>query len=262
MSHGCPSPPTPNNPVGTPSASIPSPDGRPARPSGLFISHKAAIVFINGFGQGAGPDEGLYRLYRSACDRWYDRRRDLVLYRTWDSNHRKTAQLIKASGAKHVVLVGYSYGAGWGCTQMARHLAELGLVVHQLFLIDPVPRYRFIPAKIKSLTRGGVYVVPPTVRQVEVWQQVNKRGLFDPVGHEITWSKNTVVTGRTYIGSRQNLTLYAPPWNTVTKIQDPRVNHSNIDDDQAIHNAIINSITTQSPPPPPGPGSEHRPCAA
>ncbi len=216
----------------------------------------AAIVFINGWGQGAGPGEGLYRLYDWACDRWYDQRRDLVLYRTHNGNHAETADLIQASGAVHIALTGYSRGAGRGCTELAAALADRGRVVDQMFLIDPVPRYRLIPANFLSLTRLGTYEVPANVLWAMSWRQVNKRGPFDPVGHKIKpVSEATKIAGEFYLGTKANLEKHVGHSES-NWIVDYTVHHSNIDDHPRIHERVIASIAQKSPPP------EPMPCAA
>lgn len=221
---------------------------------------KPAIVFINGFRQGAGPGEGLWRLYRRACERWFDRRDSLVLYRTFDSNHEETAALINDSGAEYVALCGYSYGAGWGCTQLAAALADHRHLIDDLFLIDPVPRYTFLPAKVKSLTRGGHYRVPANVERVHAWRQVHKRGPFDPVGHpvELATTATRVMTDR-ILGPEGELKKYGDkvkwpasasgPGVTSEWLIDYTVNHSNIDDHQKIHDYIVAVMALHAPPP-------------
>lgn len=224
------------------------------------VAHQSAIVFLNGFRQGAGPGEGLWRLYQTCCNNWFDRRSDLVIYRTWDSNHEETADLIDACKPQYITLAGYSYGCGWGCTQLAGHLADRRHLIDDLFLIDPVPRYKFLPAKVKSLTRGGHYRVPVNVHNVHAWRQVNKRGPFDPVGHRIELGTTaTHVSTDRILGTEANLHQHgetvqwpassAGPGTTSQWLIDYTVNHGNIDDHQKIHEYIVARVALLAKPP-------------
>lgn len=220
---------------------------------------KPAIVFINGFRQGAGPGEGLWRLYQRACNRWYDRRDSLVLYRTFDSNHEETAALINDSGAEYVALCGYSYGAGYGCTQLAAALSEHRHLIDDLFLIDPVPRYSLLPAKVLSLTRAMPYRVPVNVVRTHSFRQVHKRGPFDPVGHKLELGTTaTCVVTDWILGGEQELKKYGdktvwpasssgPGVRSEWRI-DYTVNHSNIDDHQKIHDLVVATVALHAPP--------------
>ncbi|MFP4145307.1 MAG: hypothetical protein ACLFV3_09200 [Phycisphaeraceae bacterium] len=222
------------------SATQPEPIHLPA-PEPIAVD--LAIVVLPGFQQWAGPGTGCWKLYNRLCRTYRDRTRSLVLLRAWDSDPKLTAALIDERHAATTIAIGYSYGAGWGVTQLADELDQLQRRIDVAFLIDPVPRYRFLPAKLLSLTRQGTYEVPANVTQAYSWRQVNKRSWDDPVGRPIraadpsqTWTQELAVYGadmdllHQHGGSNRNWRL------------DADIHHSNIDDRPEIHDAILTSI--------------------
>ncbi len=70
-----------------------------------------------------------------------------VHYRPWDHDWWEFAKFIQYNNtlARHgdplvVVLIGFSWGAGWGAMRLARELQALGIEVRDMVLSDPVYR--------------------------------------------------------------------------------------------------------------------------
>ncbi len=213
---------------------------------------RAVIICLNGFRRGVGPGSGLFRLYRLLCHHWYDRRQDLLLHRTCDSNPAETADLIAQHHPRIIIAVTYSYGAGWGLTQLVPELARRAttanpLTVDHAMLISPVTRYRLI--KWRSLTRGNCYRLPEGVREATVWRQVNKMAVADPVGQQVKAGSGQIVHPETVMGTPANLNRYARGVPSTQRVQDHGVRHQNIDGYPSIHGAVIARIDKIIPPP-------------
>lgn len=213
---------------------------------------KSAIVFINGFRQNVAPGVGLQSLYFEATRLWFDRRRDLVIHRTWDSDPEETAGLILSHEPEKIFVVGYSYGCGWGLTKLAGELDVAGRDIDAAFLIDPVTRYSV--QKWRSLGWFArkdklVYSVPARVRRVFSWRQVNAGSAFEPVGHRVEASDpRTVVHPEVVLGTPASVEKHSPD----TPIENRRTNcwdcsHYTIDSNPVVRLEVLEALSGLNP---------------
>ena len=73
-----------------------------------------------------------------------------------------------------IVIVGYSWGAGYGSIKLAQSLAKKKRIVDLLILIDPVYRSRLpLVFRMLAYTTWFGIVIPSNVRKVAVWRQNN-----------------------------------------------------------------------------------------
>jgi len=201
-----------------------------------------AIVIYPGFRQTTGPRTGVFTLHDRISHSFPDRNHHLLLLRPWNTNHRADAERIEYADPVTTVVVGYSYGCGWAVPQLAKHLRRKGRYIDALFLIDPVPRYRLLPAKALSLSRFGKYTVPANVRTVWCWRSANKARWTSPVGRPIRkLGSQTTIVSQQVLGSLANLERYEMRYRDAWQVNDV-VSHVNIDDLKEIHDVIVGAI--------------------
>lgn len=205
---------------------------------------RSAIICLPGWTQTWGPDgSGLWALYDGLCAVYHDRRKDLVLLREWDSDAAATARLIAQRNPRYIIVVAYSYGAGFGLPQLASQLAKLPEPrrIHYSYLVDPVPRWRFAPAKLLSLTRIGDYQLPESVDNADYWRQLNDA----PYGRAVVAHPDAPhqrIACRSVYGSAANLRRHAKRNERDHAVLRPSMGHSDIDDSPSIRAAILQSI--------------------
>ncbi len=110
------------------------------------------IVCISGFSQNQGGhrDNGVLKLYHWLKGTLAEIDEAEVYYRSWNHNWNHFAKFIhygndafgsdSAPTPATVIIVAYSYGAGWGAMRLARELQALGIDVRDMVLSDPVYR--------------------------------------------------------------------------------------------------------------------------
>lgn len=152
-------------------------------------------VLISGFTQEQSRLNGIVALWlkmRAACA---DSRSE-VAYREWDADWKKTAELIwltRPDYPQKVNIYAYSWGAGYGAMELARHLNDRGIEVQQMVLADPVYRSRTLLFRWLALVPWCSILVPPNVRSVaSFFQRQNV-----PAAHELRrTSDRTIVHPR------------------------------------------------------------------
>lgn len=146
---------------------------------------RTLVLFISGFTQSAKRHNGVFDLFEWALA---ERRRQNVQgarieYRAWKSDWTAVAEYCQDLGIGRVVIIGYSWGVGWGARKLATRLDRRGIVVPHLLSCDGVYRGRF--SRLRSLINSGPLapkiVVPSNVRRV-TWL---RQGINKPQGHEI-----------------------------------------------------------------------------
>lgn len=131
---------------------------------------------IEGFLQTAGSRTRLIdcwqQLHGALCDDEHS-----IQLRTWKADWAAEAELLDRLSVKDptVVLIGYSWGAGWGAMQMAKHLDKRGVRVTRALLIDPVYRHRYWLGNWRAFVPWIPIRVPANVDHVTWWRQ--KRNL-------------------------------------------------------------------------------------
>jgi pimeloyl-ACP methyl ester carboxylesterase len=100
-------------------------------------------VLISGALQHEGQSHGLARLFTRLEER-LDRPGLFLELLRWSHDWRHVARKIRLATRvgiePHVIVVGYSYGGGWGAMQLARRLEDEGLAIDELYMVDAVYR--------------------------------------------------------------------------------------------------------------------------
>lgn len=140
---------------------------------------------IGGYTQDYGELTGTHRLWMKIRNRlaplgwqvqlhpWYER---------W-SNVAEAVRISQNSVPPQVAVYGYSYGGGWGFTQLARQLQARGLYVDVACLCDAVYRSPWFPHVLswRAMIGRPVIEVPTNVRRVRYLRQRTSR----PFGHQL-----------------------------------------------------------------------------
>lgn len=141
---------------------------------------------ISGFTQTEGQLTGLMRLCLELGIR-HNGPRTRVELRKWNDDWSDVAEFIwltrpnGASGGPRVNVYAYSWGAGWGFTQLAQQLRQRQIEVSSAVLCDPVYRSRWLSMQWRSLWGHPVIRVPDNVHTVwSCYQTTNK-----PAGHPL-----------------------------------------------------------------------------
>lgn len=102
------------------------------------------VVFISGFTQTTKRVNGVSERFKWAlrARRAAGANEYRVEMYTWRANWEAVAQYCRSSlGVEKVYIAAYSWGVGWGATQLAKHLQNLGIEIGWLLSCDGV--YRF-----------------------------------------------------------------------------------------------------------------------
>lgn len=143
----------------------------------MIASH---VFVITGFTQDAATPTRLTDLWLSLHSRLPGAS---VQLRPWNCDWRAEAELIRrtSTNSPTVVLVGYSWGAGWGVTRLASQLAKRGLGVSRAFLIDPVYRHPYWLGNWRAFLPWWPIRIPANVAHVTWWRQE----MDWPAGHDL-----------------------------------------------------------------------------
>ncbi len=205
------------------------------------MTYRAAVAVLPGFTQRLTPRIGLGKLYdRLESGPCRDRTHTWLGMRTWDGDHEATAAWIKKRMPERVIAIAYSYGAGWALRKLAAALSAEGMVIHHAYLIDPVPRFRFLPAKVISLTRMGTLTLPGNVVACDYWRQLNG----SPYGRRVVHpDRGDAVTCRGLFGAAGSYRhAHAGERRTAAVSYRSDVGHAEIDDQPEIHDFILDDI--------------------
>lgn len=198
----------------------------------------AAVQIRSGLTQPGrpAPGVGLYKLHRRSVDILHDRRKYWLAISTWNASMVEQVHKLMIHDPEVIIDIGYSYGIGHGHMEFAHEVARYGRSVDLACYIDGVPRHRFLPRKLGSLWSHHRISVPRNVKRVAVWWTLNRSSIWQPQGRDVATGPDTVVIRRTCYGAQELLVDYGPPG--IRRI-DPNMFHSNIDDDDTIHDEII-----------------------
>ena len=161
---------------------------------------RSVVVFITGFREDASQVTGIEDIWAEARkhaspDAW------ILPPMVWNSDWKAQAQLIERHthiANTRICVVAYSWGAGYGFTQLAKHLARCNIRVAEACLADPVYRSRFIPFRWLALTDLPRIRIPANVGRVSWVRQRQNR----PRAHDLVASNP-----ETQIGFAQELKL-------------------------------------------------------
>lgn len=155
---------------------------------------------IGGFTQDTHTENGMIklseRLRENGHSDGFDKR---VLFYRWDSNWHRVAEynfIISEMYTEHltICIFAYSWGAGWGAIQLAKHLQKTGLDVRVMVLCDPVYRHPNILLKWFSLfgrdwNFNPTITIPLNVEEVFSFHQ--RQNI--PQGHKILVQGQTIL---------------------------------------------------------------------
>ncbi|QDT39745.1 alpha/beta hydrolase [Stratiformator vulcanicus] len=205
----------------------------PQAPSPKRVS--THVVCITGFLQRHGsPYSGIFGIWRKLLGH-ADAVRFLPHLMFWNSRFRDVADTILTfrNGCDlRVVIIGYSWGAGYGAMKLAEQLRRRGVTVDAMVLCDPVYRSRLFATRWLALV-GELPIsgwrprirVPDNVSRVMYWRQT----MAMPRGHQL---------------------VAADP--EVTKIDDRGLldaDHVNVDNHPTFVNAAVEVALEYRPPP-------------
>lgn len=162
------------------------------------MSFDRHIYVATGFLQHAGTRTRLIDLWqRLHAD--YAGAKTCVKLLPWDANWAAEAELVhRTSGPDPLVLmVAYSWGAGWGFTQLAKQLGRRGLRIRRACLIDPVYRHSYWLGNWRAFVPAWPIKVPANVDRVTWWRQ----RISQPYGHDLR-----SVSGKTKIDRPHQIT--------------------------------------------------------
>lgn len=155
------------------------------------------IYTIGGFTETARDSTGLEECHRRHVAPYDDDPAiDVQPVREWKSDWKGIAARAHRDGIGSVVVVAYSWGAGWGAMRLARELQRQRITVELMLLCDPVFRPLWLPSwgfanllGFRALIPGSATIkVPDNVERLVGLRQTNKR----PCGHPLLWHGKTV----------------------------------------------------------------------
>lgn len=149
-----------------------------------------AIACISGFTETDRDSTGMDQLQRAiAAD--YETRGNVEVYdlRPWKHDAKGFAALMKRDGISQAIVIGYSWGGGYGSPRLCRELLAVGIQVPQVLLCDPVFRPQWLPAIgpanvfcIRALIPGSAVIkFPAGVGAIDGVRQTRK----SPRGHAV-----------------------------------------------------------------------------
>lgn len=135
-----------------------------------------AVYIIPGFKQHYGSRTLLWHLWRS-LEGQLNQPYQTVQVRLWDNDWRNEAKFVAMSSKGcptrdlKVIIVGYSWGAGWGAIQFAKRLAKHSIGVRKMCLIDPVYRHWYPWGNWRAYFPDIPITIPSNVDSVTWWRQ-------------------------------------------------------------------------------------------
>lgn len=139
----------------------------------LHFSVDRWIICIGGFTQKLGEQTGTHRLWLR-LRMMFGEPATQIEFCQWNSDWKDIANLVLNSRGNcrpRVDIIAYSWGAGWGFTQLATLLARRGISVQTAVLCDPVYRSPWLSFRWRSIFMTPAVDVPANVGKVWVVYQ-------------------------------------------------------------------------------------------
>lgn len=147
-----------------------------------------AIVQFQGHLQTGANQSGMEDLHFEVTRKFSSAEVTVLHPRRWNSDLEKILDMLVRQQIHRVILIGYSWGAGYACMRFAKMAPEWGIKIPLAILCDSVYRPTWMPAwlpanplNIYSLDRRSKIKVPPSIRRVRSVRQTNSI----PCGHEL-----------------------------------------------------------------------------
>ena len=127
---------------------------------------KIWLICISGFTEQLGEHTGTIRLWDRLLP--LQSRDNRVEIRLWDEDWKQYAALIANSSSEEtrILVCAYSWGAGYGFRQLAKHLQSHGKTIETAVLCDPIFRSRTLLGRWLALVPGLRVKVPRNVGDV------------------------------------------------------------------------------------------------
>ena len=193
------------------------------------------LIFIGGFMQDRSlAGYGMCGMAHEARDR-YGKLGVLVDYEPWKCDWKSTAEWIyrwsgydstRPNGVAEpprIMIAAYSWGAGWGLTQLVEHLANRSLTVQVAIASDAVRHVGWQWSHFIGLSQVMAYMPwwtiekPESIAHFEWFVQGRKRKLFRDWRNDVTWLR-----GHGWVDERGN--------EAGIKHVVPYATHTNMDD--------------------------------
>jgi pimeloyl-ACP methyl ester carboxylesterase len=147
-----------------------------------------AIITFQGFTESEDAATGTEDLFFDVVRQFASPTVTTYHPRRWCSDVENLLDQLIRQRIHDVVLIGYSWGAGFACQKFAKLAPEWGIKVDLMLLCDPVYRPTWVPAwlganplAIGALLRTSKIHIPPSVRRV-AWVRQN---ISVPAGHDL-----------------------------------------------------------------------------
>lgn len=149
-----------------------------------------AIVVFQGFTESEASATGTEDLYFDVVRQFASKNVTTYQPRTWKTDLDNLIRQLVRQRIHDVVVIGYSWGAGYTSQKFAKMAPEFGIKIPLMLLCDPVYRPTWMPAWMGAnpfcfqsiIPASRQIIVPPSVRRVCGVRQK----LTIPHGHEIT----------------------------------------------------------------------------
>jgi pimeloyl-ACP methyl ester carboxylesterase len=153
------------------------------------MSIHTAIVSISGNLQTGEAQSGMEDLYFQVTRYYTGKHVTAFDPRRWNANLDQLLWRLVRQQIHQVVLIGYSWGAGYTSIKFAKRAEQFGIKIPLALLCDPVYRPTWMPSwlppnplNIYSLDRRTKIKVPRTIKKAVYLRQ--QRSI--PHGHELT----------------------------------------------------------------------------
>lgn len=175
------------------------------------------VFTIQGFTEDLAHETGTEWLYKRVIRKFSGPEVTTTWPMPWDVDTAAVAAFALRQGFAEAVIVGYSWGAGYGAQRLAEELGELGIRVRLMLLCDPVYRPRWLPAWMgafplvfRALGRTARVRVPASVKRV-AW--VRQRENL-PAGHDLKADDlgRTTIEDPLWLRYRHTAIDQAPEW--------------------------------------------------
>ena len=207
--------------------------------------HNILVLVFAGWRQTVDPRAdgvGMVRLTERIRREFRGRKGHACLLYPWDTAPMIAVQSLEALRPRKLVVVAYSYGAGWALPRFAEALCEQGRGrrIDLACLVDPVPRWRFAPLRWISLTRWGTYTVPAGVDRIAYWRQVNS----SPFGRAAMPADHYATLHAEAFGAHELLRRHRLRHEKACASE--AVGHDNIDEREDVHRDILRLISEEA----------------